>query len=156
MADDYRIEPETDDMRSDMDVLIQQMEHETNELLGVQLGSGNLNIRGRGSINFAALYQMQVVGCISIRPLFMAGDDHAHTCLIYALFVTRDHRHKGIATRLLRTADQYCAQNGIPNLYLTVHEVNNAALKLYDRLGFKVYTKTLQKPVDQVSQHLLQ
>ncbi len=64
---------------------------------------------------------------------FVADELHINT-----LAVRADARRRGLATKLLRFAFQEAAAAGISRATLEVRRSNDAALKLYERLGFEV------------------
>jgi ribosomal-protein-alanine N-acetyltransferase len=64
---------------------------------------------------------------------FLADELHINT-----LAVTRDERRRGHATRLLRFVFGEAIEAGVQRATLEVRRSNDAALKLYGRLGFTV------------------
>jgi [ribosomal protein S18]-alanine N-acetyltransferase len=64
---------------------------------------------------------------------FIADELHINT-----LAVRADARRQGLATKLLRFAFDEASAAGITRATLEVRRSNEAALKLYDRLGFQV------------------
>lgn len=59
---------------------------------------------------------------------------------IYYIEVVPQHRNKGIGTQLLQWAEQYCIAKKIDRLGLNVFAHNPKAKKLYERMGFEVYS----------------
>ncbi len=57
---------------------------------------------------------------------------------IEALCVDEKNRGKGIGTSLLKYAKEYGKENGCTDIYLTVNEENEKAIKLYEKFGFKI------------------
>jgi ribosomal protein S18 acetylase RimI-like enzyme len=57
---------------------------------------------------------------------------------VHALAVAPTHRRQGLGTRLLRLIDALAAEEGLTETSLTVAENNEAALRLYDREGYRV------------------
>jgi ribosomal protein S18 acetylase RimI-like enzyme len=57
-------------------------------------------------------------------------------CSVDDLFVTSEHRRRGIGKALLARASAEAVQRGSPFIELTVRE-SNPALQLYSRVGFK-------------------
>ena len=57
---------------------------------------------------------------------------------VHALAVAPDHRGQGLGTRLLRIVDALAADEGVIETSLAVAESNEAAVRLYDREGYRV------------------
>ena len=53
--------------------------------------------------------------------------------------VTKQCRGKGIGTEMLRIAENYARKIRIPVVCLHVEKSNTAALRLYERLGYKIH-----------------
>jgi ribosomal protein S18 acetylase RimI-like enzyme len=53
--------------------------------------------------------------------------------------VTAEYRGQGIGTALIKTAEEYAAQTGIPAVVFHVEKNNTQAFSLYERLGYKVF-----------------
>ncbi|MGK7879479.1 MAG: GNAT family N-acetyltransferase [Crocosphaera sp.] len=61
------------------------------------------------------------------------GHQYGHIFLIY---VKPNHRRQGLATALIQQGQQWVKQQGYDQIGLQVFERNQAALKLYTKLGF--------------------
>lgn len=72
----------------------------------------------------------------------VTGDRHGH---IFMLYVDPDHRRRGIATALLAQAQHWGEQRGDTWLGLQVFSHNQAAITLYEKLGFIPRALLLQK-----------
>ena len=57
---------------------------------------------------------------------------------IDAICVDEKHRGKGIGTKLLEVVKEIAKSKGCTDLYLTVNQENENAIKVYEKLGFKV------------------
>ena len=57
---------------------------------------------------------------------------------IEAICVEKEERGKGIGTSLLKYVKEYGKENECTDLYLTVNEENEGAIKAYEKFGFKV------------------
>lgn len=57
---------------------------------------------------------------------------------IEAICVEEKSRTQGIGTKLLNYAKKIGEEKNCTNLYLTVNEENEGAIKLYEKFGFKV------------------
>lgn len=56
---------------------------------------------------------------------------------IYSLAVDADHRGKGVGAKLLDAMVSALAERGVRRVYLEVEEANAAAVRLYERTGFR-------------------
>jgi len=61
----------------------------------------------------------------------------AQTGRLRRMRVTAAHRRRGIAQRLLETAERFCREQGYRRLILDTTEQQTAAHRLYERAGFK-------------------
>ena len=57
---------------------------------------------------------------------------------IDAMCVDEKHRGKGIGTQILSFIKEYAKENNCTDLYLTVNEENEKAIKTYEKFGMKV------------------
>ena len=55
------------------------------------------------------------------------------------LSVTEKSRGRGIGSRLIRIAEEYAGELGIPQLALHVEKTNGGARRLYERLGYSPF-----------------
>jgi ribosomal protein S18 acetylase RimI-like enzyme len=72
----------------------------------------------------------------------VTGDRHAH---IFLLYVVPEHRRRGIATALMRYAEDWARNRGDRQMGLQVFQSNQAALNLYTHLGYKTQSLWLKK-----------
>ena len=77
----------------------------------------------------------EVVGMIGV------ASDEAHTAEVRRLRVNPDHQHSPIAARLLQTAVNHCKHHGYLKVRLDTRFERNAAVDLFDRVGFQ-HTRT--------------
>lgn len=54
------------------------------------------------------------------------------------LSVTKAYRNKGIGTALIKTAEAYAEETGIPTILFHVEKTNTDAFRLYQRLGYQI------------------
>ncbi len=66
---------------------------------------------------------------------------------VHDLFVHSEHRRKGLATKLLQRTVKYLKASGAEYVMLGVRQNNEAAIKLYHKLGFKIRSLTMQKKI---------
>ena len=132
---------------SKIEDLVEQMEWELFRLLDVKGKEFPRSIRldRPELIVFAAMRPGEAIGFAAFHPLVVNLGEPPKTCLIYALYVDRPHRRKGVAKALLRRGETYCWDNKIENLHLTVHELNRPALNLYETIGFNPLSRNLGK-----------
>jgi shikimate dehydrogenase len=64
---------------------------------------------------------------------------------IESLVVRAAWRRQGIGTRLIAAAEAWAREHGVREVELTVWEFNQAALALYERLGYTTATRRLRK-----------
>ena len=55
------------------------------------------------------------------------------------LSVTEAYRNRGVGTALIREAETYGRRIGVPRVLLHVEKSNGDALRLYERLGYRVH-----------------
>lgn len=72
------------------------------------------------------------------------GDRYAH---IFLLYVTPEHRRKGIATALLKHLENWAAARGDRQIGLQVFHSNSNALNLYEQLGYQTQSLWMVKPL---------
>ena len=71
------------------------------------------------------------------QSVWTASDD----CWLEDLFVRADSRRRGLATALVEHALERARERGCRRIELDTNETNEAALALYERLGFSVKSK---------------
>jgi ribosomal protein S18 acetylase RimI-like enzyme len=74
----------------------------------------------------------------------ISGDRHSH---VFLLYVDPNHRRRGIAGRLMQTAETWAGQRGDRQIGLQVFSVNPGAIGLYKSLGYEVQSVTMVKPL---------
>jgi ribosomal protein S18 acetylase RimI-like enzyme/broad-specificity NMP kinase len=68
-------------------------------------------------------------------------------CRINNLAVRRDRRRRGIATLLVRAAEEWAARRGFRDVRLDAFEFNAGARALYERLGYATLSRGMHKPL---------
>jgi ribosomal protein S18 acetylase RimI-like enzyme len=66
-------------------------------------------------------------------------------CRINNLAVRADHRRCGVGTALVRAAEEWARQRGLPDVRLDVYEFNVGARRLYERLGYATFWRRMRK-----------
>ena len=88
---------------------------------------------------FVAKIQDEIVGCIifNIKEKNNPSMRYRKQLQIEAICVDEKSRGKGIGTKLLKYAKKFGKEN-CTDIYLTVNEENENAIKVYEEFGFKV------------------
>jgi ribosomal protein S18 acetylase RimI-like enzyme len=81
----------------------------------------------------------QIVGQIFMQvDSALAGGD-GRAAYLYALRVRPEYRNRGIGTELVREAESVLRQRGFSRALISVAKENDAARRLYERLGYEVF-----------------
>ena len=75
---------------------------------------------------------------IDIKESIVHGLRYRKVLKIENLGVDESTRGKGLGTKLLEFAKEKAKENNCTDIYLTVNEENEKAIKLYEKLGFSV------------------
>jgi ribosomal protein S18 acetylase RimI-like enzyme len=75
----------------------------------------------------------------------VSGDRYGHIFLVY---VMPNHRRQGIATALIEQGKDWSSQQGYHQVGLQVFDRNQAAQKLYNKLGFNTQSHLMFKSWD--------
>lgn len=89
---------------------------------------------------FVAKMQNEIVGYITfnIKEKSNPSMRYRKQLQIEAICVDEKNRGKGIGTILLRYVKEFGKENDCTDMYLTVNEENENAIKAYEKFGFKV------------------
>lgn len=79
------------------------------------------------------------------RP-YVSPDHHA---FIGFLYVTPEHRGKGINRLILESLFAWAERAGLTEVHLSVYPTNTAALTAYDKVGFKPYITEMRLNLDE-------
>lgn len=74
----------------------------------------------------------EIVGCVALRPLPQIEG----ACEVKRLYVRPEHRGKQIADKLMEALHVFAAQLGYEWCYLDTKDDLQAAIRLYERLGY--------------------
>jgi ribosomal protein S18 acetylase RimI-like enzyme len=66
---------------------------------------------------------------------------------VEALVVDERHRRAGVGTALMDAANSWARERGAVEILLTVWDGNAAAEAFYQRLGYRVVSRALGKPI---------
>ena len=93
--------------------------------------------------NEQLVYPSQV-GCLWLGNAVdqVRGDRVAH---IFLLYVTPEHRRRGIGSALMRHAEGWAKARGDRQIGLQVFQTNQPALKLYQHLGYQTQSLWMVK-----------
>ncbi|HAC62096.1 MAG TPA: GNAT family N-acetyltransferase [Cyanothece sp. UBA12306] len=72
----------------------------------------------------------------------VSGDRYGHIFLVY---VTPEYRRRGLATTLIKVAQDWVISRGENKLGLQVFNINQPAVNLYDNLGFQTQSRLMFK-----------
>jgi len=97
-----------------------------------------------------ALKDKEIVGyCVSVKKLHsyegIVMDVTWKSAYIWDLFVLKEYRNKGIGTALLNDAVAYLRSIGVEKVGLLVNYWNENTKKLFEKLGFKLWSYYLVK-----------
>ncbi|MDO5682764.1 MAG: GNAT family acetyltransferase [Propionibacteriaceae bacterium] len=77
----------------------------------------------------------RAAGAGEVRGTVMVGHD-GHRGWVYYLAVTPDQRGAGIATQLMRAAEDWLVDAGVPKIQLMIRAGNAGVRAFYERLGY--------------------
>ena len=92
-------------------------------------------ITNRESIIFIAIDEGQTAGFAQLYPSF-SSVSMRKIWILNDLFVSAEHRRKGIAQALINEVVGYCKKTGSKRVVLSTAHDNFNAQKLYEKLGF--------------------
>ncbi|MEM6755383.1 MAG: GNAT family N-acetyltransferase [Cyanobacteria bacterium P01_C01_bin.38] len=92
------------------------------------------------------IFPTHPIGCLWMGNAIdqISGLRHAH---IFLLYVTPEHRRKGIGTALMQYAENWAKQRGDNQIALQVFQTNTPALNLYNQLGYQIQSLWMIKPL---------
>ncbi|AFY34911.1 N-acetyltransferase [Calothrix sp. PCC 7507] len=76
----------------------------------------------------------------------VGGSRHTH---IFLLYVMPEHRRRGIGTALMHYVENWAAQRGDRQIGLQVFQSNQAALDLYNQLGYQTQSLWMVKSLQE-------
>ena len=92
----------------------------------------------------------QPVACLWLGTAInqLRGNRHAH---IFLLYVSPEHRRKGIGAALMAHAEDWARSRGDQQIGLKVFQANRPALNLYQQLGFQTQSLWMVKQLNEES-----
>jgi L-amino acid N-acyltransferase YncA len=85
-------------------------------------------------VTFAAFLNEVPVGIMCLTP--MRPRKMLHRSTLTSVYVRKDFRGTGLASRLLHATTDYARSIGVRQIHLTVSDQSDAALRFYRREGF--------------------
>ncbi len=95
-----------------------------------------------------ARFEGDLVGICTFSPDGFILDAPTQVWEIADVWVEPHARRTGIATALIRQSEHECKMRGATEVRLTVYALNDAALGLYQSLGYDVSSHTLSRHLD--------
>ena len=92
------------------------------------------------------IFPARPIGCLWIGNAIdqISGLRHAH---IFLLYVSPEHRRKGIGKALMQYVENWAKQRGDNQIALQVFQKNTPALNLYNQLGYQNQSIWMIKPL---------
>lgn len=97
---------------------------------------------GKNKISYVAFYDDNL---IAYTNFIINKTIWSKTIFIEDLFVKKDFRRNGIATKLIKEVINFSKKNKINKIFLSVIIKNVHAVELYKKLGFKVNRYDMEK-----------
>ena len=95
---------------------------------------------------FVAKENEVIIGYVYIQIISTeSGPMVDKEALIDGLYINSEYRGKGIAKKLMNTAEEWAKTNGVKFLYVNVLEENSVANELYKKLNFDNFELKLRK-----------
>ncbi|MDY6902096.1 MAG: GNAT family N-acetyltransferase [Cyanobacteriota bacterium] len=97
-------------------------------------------------LNQVDIFPTRPIGCLWMGNAIdqISGLRHAH---IFLLYVTPEHRRKGIGKTLMQYAENWAKQRGDHQIALQVFQTNTPALNLYNQLAYQTQSLWMIKPL---------
>ncbi len=92
-------------------------------------------ITSKHDVSICALSNGKVVGLLRFRRYKLKRLYHSGE---FSVFVLKKYNGRNLATRMIELLFEWCRQNSVTKIDLSVMEQNTRALKLYKHLGFEV------------------
>lgn len=103
----------------------------------------------KNNIIFIAKDNNKIVGYIYCKiDSIEDGPTSNLEALIDGLYVEKEYRNQGIATKLINFAINWAKEKNVKNIYLNVLEKNKDAINLYYKKGFKNFERKLKFEIE--------
>ncbi len=99
---------------------------------------------------FVAEVGERPVGCVEVQILRPSGSPTMIRPRVVAdvgIAVVADHRRSGIGTRLMEAAETWARSKGAQMMILNCHAANTAAVRFYEKLGYRIRGLFMDKPL---------
>jgi ribosomal protein S18 acetylase RimI-like enzyme len=94
-----------------------------------------------------SLKQQQKIACLWLGNAIDQADGSSYSH-IFLVYVMPDHRRQGLAKALFETANSYARTKGHNRIGLQVYPHNQAALNLYNSLGYHPHSLLMLKSLN--------
>jgi len=101
---------------------------------------------GKGRGLWLARIAGESAGCVALRPWTPPGEPHLACAEMKRLYVRDRFRGRGIAQRLLETAETFARQAGYVWIYLDTMAEMVTAARLYERNGYERCARYNENP----------
>ncbi|KAK7080459.1 hypothetical protein SK128_025035 [Halocaridina rubra] len=82
-------------------------------------------------IFLVAMLNGQIVGTVAVRET-----PEKNVAKLFRMFVHRDYRRMGLASRLISASHEECKRNGYTSVIIRTHTTNVKAIKCYEKAGY--------------------
>ncbi|QHS24050.1 GNAT family N-acetyltransferase [Virgibacillus sp. MSP4-1] len=109
------------------------------------------------NITFGAFADEGLVGVTTLQ--FSDKRKEKHKAFLLAMYVKPEYQNQGIAKQLIFKAIQTARRSGeVEQIHLSVVSTNNAAIHLYESIGFKMYAtepRSIKTDKGYLDEHLM-
>jgi ribosomal protein S18 acetylase RimI-like enzyme len=92
------------------------------------------------SVGLPGIHTLEPVGCLWMGEAIDQRTGHKQA-YVFLLYIAPEHRHQGLGTALMQHAQSWAQQQGYQHMSLQVFEDNDAAMRLYTKLGYQSQAK---------------
>ncbi|PYB68933.1 GNAT family N-acetyltransferase [Thermoplasma sp. Kam2015] len=92
-------------------------------------------IKSLDDLTLVAVLDRKVVGVLTVQRGIYRKNKHTGSL---GIAIMAGHRHKGLGTKMIRQAIEWCEDQGIKKLNLEVFSTNINAINAYKKIGFEV------------------
>ena len=92
-------------------------------------------LRNPDDLNLVTVFRREVVGTMNIQRGIYRKNRHTANL---GIAIKKEHRGKGFGSEMINRGIRWCREEGIVKLNLEVFSSNEDAIRLYEKLGFKI------------------